>query len=124
MKLSEIGLRPCKLGKTTISVYNPDTGKLAGLVKGVERCGPDMPLRKRSELRSRYHWPLDIERDCILVDGEAYFIVSDRVMFFYEDMQQNHPEAYVGMYEEEHKRHLERIEAATVCGVIALRLNI
>lgn len=124
MKLSEIGLRPCKLGKTTISVYQHDTGKLAGLVKGVERCGPDMPLRKRFELRNKYHFPLDIERDCILVDGEAYFIVSDRVMFFYEDMQRNHPEAYVGMYEEEHKRHLDRIEAATACGIIALRLNI
>ncbi len=124
MKIHEIGWQPCKIGKTTISVYHHDTGKLAGLVKDIERCGVDMPMRKRFDLRQKYHWNLTTESNCILVDGNAYYIVNDRTMFFYEDMQRNRPEAYAGMFEEEHARKLADIDAAKQCGVEILRLNL
>lgn len=118
MKITEIGSRKCSIGKNTITVYDSD-GSFAGIVRNIERCGREMPMRKRFDIFDKYHIDMLTESKCLLADGQLYYIVNDRSVRFYESLSPAHMENLKYDY----WNLLDGIKRAESYGLPVLHLN-
>ena len=81
MNVTEIGNKPCKLGKTSITVLNPETGKTCGIVRNVQRMSEEKQLRNLFDMRQRHKGITPkIMQSCAIIDGTDYYIANTRKM--------------------------------------------
>lgn len=77
MTIKEIGNLPCKIGRTTITVYNAETGKTCGIIRNVYVAGKDNVPRRILEFRQKHNnLPLNMRMHSIEVDSVGYYIVD------------------------------------------------
>lgn len=79
MNVTEIGSKPCKLGKTSITVLNSETGKTCGIVRNVQRMSEEKQLRNLFDMRQRHKGITPkIMQSCVIVNGVDYYIANTR----------------------------------------------
>lgn len=120
MKIGEIGNKPCQIGRSSITVKDPETGKTCGVVRNVLVLKHEKQARNLLDFRSRHkNCKTDVIRRSVVVDGEDYFIVNAKRM--------RHLEKFAKDFEadaENLRAENEAIEAARECGVQILCLEL
>lgn len=120
MKIGEIGNKPCQIGRSSITVKDPETGKTCGVVRNVLVLEHEKQARNLFDFHCRHkNCKTDVIRRSVVVDGEDYFIVNAKRM--------RHLEKFAKDFEAdaEHLRaENEAIEAARECGVQILCLEL
>jgi hypothetical protein len=77
--IRDIGNLPCKIGKTTITVKNQETGKTCGIVRNIQTFGMEVQPRILCDFRLKHGCvPVWIIRKCIEADGIGYYVVDVR----------------------------------------------
>ncbi len=90
MEIMDILGRTVKIGKTSVTVKNTETGKTAGVVRNLRKFF-DLPANKQFELSTRVRqsglWGLDLGRSyndpavsqlLFDLDGKGYFLYSEK----------------------------------------------
>lgn len=79
MNVTEIGNKPCKLGKTSITVLNSETWKTCGIVRNVQRMSEERQARNLYDMRQRHKGITPgIMQSCAIIDGTDYYIANTR----------------------------------------------
>lgn len=79
MNVTEIGNKPCKLGKTSITVLNPETGKTCCVIRNVQRMSEERQARNLYDVRQRHKGITPgIMQSCAVIDGTDYYIANTR----------------------------------------------
>ena len=88
MNITEITNKHIKIGKTSITVVNEETGKTCGLVRNVFKWKELQPRRKMEfakQVRPAFVSNIDGILDAVIVDGNDLYYLNDLKPYeFYE----------------------------------------
>lgn len=77
MRIQDIGNLPCRIGKTSITVKNQETGKTCGVIRNIQTFGKEIQPRIIYDFKTRHGGvPVWITRECIETDGTGYYVVN------------------------------------------------
>lgn len=123
MLITEIGNNPCKIGRTSITVKNPETWKTMGIVRDVLTFEEaQKQFRRLFDWHQKHPVTPDILSHVVESDGVCYYIVSKRHMDYITDNARR-----IGWTEWEkqsYERRMSEIETAEQAGLTVLWLNL
>lgn len=111
MKITDISGKHIKIGKTSITVKNPETDKTCGVVNNIRKFHDLQPNKKSDyfkKIKAVWESRIDGLMDCVLiVDDNLYYLDDLKPIEFYK----KYLEGKEG-FESEEKRYNERVEIA------------
>ncbi len=113
MNITEINGKHIKIGKTSITVKNPETGKTCGVIRNIRKF-VDLQANKQcdyfKQIRASGAWGSGIDglMDCvIIVDDQLYYLHNLKPIEAYNKYFAN-----AEGFESEEKRYNERLQIA------------
>ena len=123
MLVTEIGNNPCKIGRTSITIKNPETGKTMGIVRDVLTFGEaQKQFRRLFDWRQKQRVTPDILSRVVEADGICYSIVNKRNMDFLTENANRW--GWTESDKQSYTRKMEEIETAKAAGLTVLWLNL
>ena len=123
MLITEIGDNPCKIGRTSITVKNPETGKTMGIVRDVLTFEvAQKQLRRLFDWRQKHRVTPDVLSHVVESDGVCYYIANKRNLDFLTDNANRW--GWTESDKQSYDREMKEIETAEQAGLSALWLNL
>lgn len=123
MLITEIGDNPCKIGRTSITIKNPETNKTMGIVRDVFTFEEaQKQFRRLFDWRQKHRVTPDILSHVVESDGICYYIVNKRNMDFLTENAGRW--GWLESDKQSYDREMKEIETAEQAGLTALWLNL